>query len=637
MIERHLRILGQKVRIDILKKLDNSLVPLSFSTLQKEICDLNQSNINLSFHLRTLKEANLIESIEEGYQITILGKKILNNIILMEQILNAQNKTIMIRTSKYSKEPFNIKKIEEYLIREGEMEEYQAKQIASEVQERLSKTKIDYLTAPLMREYINAILLENGLEKVRHKLTRLGTPPYEAIALFEDAAVNPEQFLERLGSDVSEQLLLLNFLPNPLADLYLSGEIVFLNLNQWALRPLSFYINTESILNYIKKSGSLKIGELSTLFEYVRVILEFHNTISLFKPFFSGDMVLGNFDRHFLSHIPFKNQELINLLVNQLCNLSKSITLDFSCEYNHHLNELFFLSLNSLIDSKENNNIPLVLLDNSNLNMFESNLFSCKLIPKLKNSFIFCNKNSCLLNSSIINLKLNHTCNLSNNKIVLDKILINLHSIALQSNQNDDIFYELITDRLSKLFELYKIKVQLVSKKLSPLREWEKVTQSFFNDKGLSLLKNSIKSVSFFGLNKAVKTHCGIELDRIDTSHKFALKVITLMNKIVNETAQDENENYILSQPHNDEYLYTPTNIINTGLEEEEFKGYSMNIIRTESNLPLENQISLFKKFELKLNGGAIFNYYLAENDQQAIKNFIDVVGRSKLSAFRFY
>jgi len=78
---------------------------------------------------------------------------------------------------------------------------FQAKQIAQEVEERLSKTNIEYFTAPLMREYINAVLLENGLEKIRHKLTRLGTPPYEVIKLFEDNLVNPEQFIKRLGSD----------------------------------------------------------------------------------------------------------------------------------------------------------------------------------------------------------------------------------------------------------------------------------------------------------------------------------------------------------------------------------------------------------------------------------------------------
>jgi len=231
LLGKHLRILGQKIRIDILKKLNNSLVPLPYSILQKEISNINKSTINLSFHLKTLKESKLIESLGDGYQITILAKKILKNIISMEQILNAQNKILMIRTSKYSKEPFNINKIQEYLIKEGEMDVFQAKQIAQEVEERLSKTNIEYFTAPLMREYINAVLLENGLEKVRHKLTRLGTPPYEVFKLFEDNHVNPEQFIKRLGSDVSEQFLLLNLLPNDLADLYLSGELALINLS----------------------------------------------------------------------------------------------------------------------------------------------------------------------------------------------------------------------------------------------------------------------------------------------------------------------------------------------------------------------------------------------------------------------
>ena len=95
------------------------------------------------------------------------------------------------------------------------------------------------------------------------------------------------------------------------------------------------------------------------------------------------------------------------------------------------------------------------------------------------------------------------------------------------------------------------------------------------------------------------------------------------------------NQNYILSQPHDDEYLYPPINTINQGLEEE-FRGYSMNIIRTESNLPLENQISLFKKFEVKLKGGVIFNYHLTENDQKSLRTVIDILPKSKLSAFHF-
>ena len=162
LLEKHLKILGQKIRIDILKRLNNSHKPISYSMLQKEILGTNPNSINFSFHLKNLKTSNLIDSSEDGYTLTLFGKQILKNILTMEQLLNVQNKTIMIRTSKYSKEPFDIDKIEKYLIKEGEMEEFQAKQIAQEVEERLSKTNIEYLTAPLMREYINAVLLENG-------------------------------------------------------------------------------------------------------------------------------------------------------------------------------------------------------------------------------------------------------------------------------------------------------------------------------------------------------------------------------------------------------------------------------------------------------------------------------------------
>ena len=160
ILEKQLKTLGQRVRIDILKKIKNKQAPLSFSRLQKEVLRFNPSSINLSFHLNTLKKSELILSSEEGYSITSLGEKILDKILSIEQILNNQNKARMIRTSKYSKELFDFNKIEEYLVIEGDLDRYLARQIAHEVEERLSKTNIEYLTAPLMREYINAILLE---------------------------------------------------------------------------------------------------------------------------------------------------------------------------------------------------------------------------------------------------------------------------------------------------------------------------------------------------------------------------------------------------------------------------------------------------------------------------------------------
>ncbi len=636
LLEKHLRILGQKIRIDILKKLNNSLVPIPYSILQKEISNINKGTINLSFHLKTLKQSKLIESLGDGYQITILAKKILKNIISMEQILNVQNKILMIRTSKYSKEPFNINKIQEYLIKEGEMEVFQAKQIAQEVEERLSKTNIEYFTAPLMREYINAVLLENGLEKVRHKLTRLGTPPYEVFKLFEDNLVNPEQFIKRLGSDVSEQFLLLNLLPNDLADLYLSGELALINLSYWSLRPLGFYITTESILQFIQKIYKIEYNNIAKISDCLRLILKFFDVISQFKPYFSNDILLGGFNRCFLPLLDIKDEKtnLFSLLLNQMLKSKCSFTLEFSSELINNLDHQFFTNLSSIIDSRLQYQFPLVLLDYTNLNGVKFDFLYDHIILKLKKYFIFYNKNSNLLNSSIINIKSNNNCDVKENKIILDKILINLHSIALQSNQNDDKFLEIIKERLEQLFEIYKIKNKLIYKKLKSLNDWNNIVSNFFNENGSNWLKNSLKSVSFFGLNQAIKIHCGIELDRIDTSQKFALRIISLIKKIIKEKAQDEDENYILSQPHSGDYLNTSWNnkIVPQG---EKFKGYSMNIIRKESNLSIERQISIFKKFERILNGGAIFSYHVNKNTS-SIRNIIDYFSKSKLTAFNF-
>ena len=51
-----------------------------------------------------------------------------------------------------------------------------AQKIASETEARVYKFQTAYLTAPLIREIVNSILVEHGYEEYRHKLTRLGLP-----------------------------------------------------------------------------------------------------------------------------------------------------------------------------------------------------------------------------------------------------------------------------------------------------------------------------------------------------------------------------------------------------------------------------------------------------------------------------
>jgi len=649
MLEKQLKTLGQKIRIDILKKLKNIKESISFSRLQKEVINCNNTSVNFSFHLNALKDCKLIESSGEGYYITVLGKQILNSVLSIEQILVETNKVKMIRTSKYSKEIFDINKIEEYLIDEGGMESFIAKQIAHEVEERLSKTNIEYLTAPLMREYINAILLENGFEEVRHKLTRLGTPPFEVFKLFnsEGSNINPDKFIKELGSDVSEQFLLLNLLPKNLADLYLTGEIALLHLNYWSLRPLSLYLNTNSVLEVIFKRNLNSSRKLTNSRELINLILVFIDFLHNFKPYFSQDLVLGEFNKNFLSYMNSHEKILyfIDILKSQILKFNNSFEdlrhgLTFEFNYNDFKDSTDWVLnqfkvdkefLNYKIRGKEfDNNIkPFIIFDYSKLNTSNlQNIFLEDIIPILKNNNIcFYNNNSSnFLNSALIKIK-----NPNKNQIILDKILINLHSISVKANRNDDLFLDLLFDKMSCVFDLFKHKESLIKKKLNSLNGWKRLVHDFFGQIKADFYKNTIKSVSFFGLNEAILNHCGIELDRLGNSEEFALRILSFMKKLIREKNQEENNYYILSQPHNDTYLNNAWHNGTTLRSDMAYK-YSSSIIRHNSKLSLAKRVNLFKKFEKVINGGIIFDEYIDINGT-SIKELLSNLFKSELEA----
>ena len=651
VLEKQLKILGQKIRIDILKKLNIIRNPLPYSMLQKEVLGANPNSVNFSFHLKALKNGNLISTSESGYTLSTLGKQILKNIVSMEQILNDQNKPIMIRTSKYSKEPFNANKIEDYLIKEGQLEKFLAIQISNKVKERLSKANIGYLTTPLMREYVNAILLENGLEEIRHKLTRLGTPPFEAFSFF-DRNLNPEQFISKLGSDVSEQFLLLSLLPKNLADLYLSGEIALLNLNYWSLRPLGFYLDSTSIVEYISKQNSINLDKLDNNKDFINLIMNFFDILTKFKPYFSEDILLGNFNDSFLSYFNSNKDtsNILNIITSQILKLSNRLydekshlSLEFSFLNNIKKNNAenskihFFDGFlkNLIYQINLNNDLisPLILYDYSDFLSSKSESDNLKKVftSSYRNNFIFYKKNqSNLLNSTLINVHKLNKSEEQRNKIVLDKILINLHVIAKKSNQKDDIFFENLHEKIDSVFEFFVNKKKLVDRKLKSSNHWKKIISEFFEPKNGDWIDESLKSISFFGLNKAVETHCGIEIDRNVNSEVFAQKVLNFMIDIIDENNQRENENYIFTQPHNDNYLLNKgyNNKLSLG---DESKRYNIDLIRVDSKLSLERKIELHKKFEKILDGGSIFTCNL--NNFHLLK-LMGILINSKLNAF---
>ncbi|HUW89330.1 MAG TPA: anaerobic ribonucleoside-triphosphate reductase [Candidatus Nanopelagicaceae bacterium] len=653
VLEKQLKTLGQKIRIDILKKLSLSSNPLPYSILQKEVLGSNPNSVNFSFHLKALRNSDLMDTTEDGYVLSALGRQILKNIVSIEKILNDKNKTIMIRTSKYSKEPFDSSKIENYLIKEGQVDTHLAKQISKEVEERLSKTNIEYLTAPLMREYINGVLLENGQEEIRHRLTRLGTPPYEVSRYFDNNRINPEQLLSKLGSEVSEQFLLLNLLPKNLADMYLSGELVLLNLNYWSLRPLGFYIDSNSIVSYLSKRKLVDINKLDKSIELIKLCSNFFDVLGKIKPYVSEDILLGNFSDFLFNCISstenskalinFLNSEIINhsnRIYDQKPHLSLEISSSGPFDNSDSLNlqipsiSYFLGRLFNQIDQNDGYTCPLIVFDYSLLlkNKSEYEFLRETINSPHSNDIIFSlNNNLNLLNSTLINVNKNNTKGELKSNVVLDKILINLHKIADNSKQNDSLFFENVQDKLSSVFELFAHKKDLINRKLSTSKQWNRIISDFIKPDTLSWIDNSLKSVSFFGLNEAIKTHCGMEIDRIENSESFAYNLLIFMKDIINEINQDHNENYILTQPHNGDYLskHWCRSIDDVGNGTNK---YCINMIRRDSKLSLKKKVQIYKNFEGIVDGGSVFTCNV---NNKPIEELMAQLSSSKVNMFQ--
>ncbi len=152
---------------------------------------------------------------------------------------------LKIRTSEKEFEPFNKEKIVHALVQEAGADEKTANKIANEVEKEIKKLGVKYLTAPMIREVVNAKLIEFGLEELRHKHTRLGIPVYDIFKLIkkgtrENANLmhNPESIHKWVADETMKQFALLEIFPRFIADAHMRGDIHLHDLEYSAIRPV---------------------------------------------------------------------------------------------------------------------------------------------------------------------------------------------------------------------------------------------------------------------------------------------------------------------------------------------------------------------------------------------------------------
>lgn len=170
---------------------------------------------------------------------------------------DATDLSLFVRTSDLEMREWDRQKIVDALILETGINPEIAKIIGLEVEKQLMSSPTRIITAPLVRELVDVKLIEYGLEDIRKKHTRLGSPLYDVRQIIlnrnkENANVpfNPEATNLTLAENIKKEFALLEVFPQDIADAHIQGEIHLHDLG-FIDRP---YCSGQS-LEYVKKFG----------------------------------------------------------------------------------------------------------------------------------------------------------------------------------------------------------------------------------------------------------------------------------------------------------------------------------------------------------------------------------------------
>lgn len=139
-----------------------------------------------------------------------------------------------------------------------------ADKITLDIADRINTLDLEFLSGPLIREFVCVALLENNFERARARYTRLGLPLFDVTRLIragdkENANLqhNPETIHKLAADTLFDQYALLNCLPPHLADAHIGGAIHIHDLEYFATRPFC----QEHDLRFFLKRGLVVDGQ----------------------------------------------------------------------------------------------------------------------------------------------------------------------------------------------------------------------------------------------------------------------------------------------------------------------------------------------------------------------------------------
>ncbi|MBD3245232.1 MAG: anaerobic ribonucleoside-triphosphate reductase [Candidatus Moranbacteria bacterium] len=165
---------------------------------------------------------------------------------------------LFVQTSDDEVQNWNVEAIGKSLIKETGVSEKVAFGIAKKVEEKIFQGQIKNVTSRLIRELVNAELVERGLEEARKRYIRLGFPVFDVHQIIENETNKdnsnvphgPEATNLTLAEGIKKEYALLRIFSQDVGDAHINGDIHLHDLGM-VDRP---YCSGQSP-EYVKKYG----------------------------------------------------------------------------------------------------------------------------------------------------------------------------------------------------------------------------------------------------------------------------------------------------------------------------------------------------------------------------------------------
>ncbi len=512
---------------------------------------------------------------------------------------------LFVRTSDEAMDGWDHSRIVDALLRETFVDEGTAQDIALEVENNIKSSGIKVITAPLIREMVNAKLLERGLEADRRLHTRLGSPLYDVDQLItrpnkENANVphGPEATNLTLAENIKKEYALLTVFDQSVGDAHMRGDIHLHDLG-FVDRP---YCSGQS-LEYIKKFG-----------------LNLPNSLAMAKPAKHPEVLLAHMVKfaaalqsHFAGAIGWDAVNLFfapylrGLPKKDIRQLAQMLIFEFSQQAVARGGQAIFTDINLYWEvPKHFENVPAIGPGGEFTGLTYSDylpeaqefvwtlfdiyregdgagrpFFFPKPLVHITEKFFktpgheeflrhICEVASVKGNTYFVfdrgeTAKISECCRLSFKleKSDLDdavnpwkmrysamqNVTINLPRIAYQAKGDDSKLFSLLTDTIRLATQAHLQKKSFIERLLALGQSGPLALLTMDRDGEAYLrMRRVTYLIGMVGLNEMVQYHTGEELHESDEAVKFGLKVIAHMNLAAAKLSQFYNMRFVLEQ-----------------------------------------------------------------------------------------